>query len=77
MAVTIPKELQKQVERHCKRLGVSEREYVERALSHFVAAGDSAGLRESGFDADLADELAAWDRASCEDFGAFAKRCKL
>ncbi len=78
MSVAIPKQLKKKVEQHRKKLGMSEHEYLARALTRFVEwDGTAEFYQQSGFDPSLAEELAMWDRASQYDFAAFAKTHKL
>ena len=78
MNVVIPKTLQKQVRERARKHGVSERDYVAQALTRFIESDDTANFyQKSGFDADLAEELALWNRASQEDFEKFAQKHKL
>ena len=78
MIVTIPKHLQKQVDEHRKQLGLTPRDYVSRALTRFIKSDGTAEFyRQSGFDKDLAEELALWDRASLHDFNEFTKKHRL
>jgi metal-responsive CopG/Arc/MetJ family transcriptional regulator len=61
MNVTIPKTLQKQVQKRAKKSGLSEAEYVRRALKETIAAED-----------DLAEEMELWELSSLQDFNRFA-----
>lgn len=75
--VPIPKNLVQQMNEHRKQLGISTRDYVGRALVRFMSTSSADFYHDNGFDADLAEELAEWDRVSAEDFERFAKQHNL
>ena len=76
-SIVIPRNILKQVDNHRKRLGISTRDYVMRAVDRFMRTSSADFYAENGFDADLAEELAEWERISLEDFARFSAEHNL
>jgi hypothetical protein len=69
MNIVIPSALKKQITKNRALSAVSESEYVRNALVHYDHL--------LHLDAQLQDELRQWDKASTDDFTAWAHKQRL
>lgn len=66
MNIVLPKDVQKKVQRKARERGISESEYVRKAVESALTSDD-----------DLRSEMQAWEDISPHDFHQFAKARKL